>query len=786
MSEIVRKRVTVEGVVQGVGFRPFVWRRAVGLGLGGWVENDSTGVVIELQGPARSVASFLEGFAAAAPPLARVERIAVEAIPVRGPGDVAGPPFAILASATEARGTTSVPADIATCAACLAELEDPANRRHGYPFTNCTDCGPRYTIIEDLPYDRAATTMRSFAMCDRCAAEYADPADRRFHAQPNACPECGPVVWFAAVGGSAARSQAAAVGAPAITAARSLLQAGRVLALKGIGGFHLACDATNAAAVSMLRERKGRVAKPLAVMVGEVAAARGIALVNEQERRLLEGRERPIVLLHQRRPEDCPGRPLAAEVAPDNPCIGVMLPYAPLHRLLCAGMPPLVMTSGNLSEEPIVSDNEAAAVRLAAIADGFLMHDRPIHVPCDDSVVRCAAGAALPIRRSRGYAPLPIPLAGRGPAVLAAGGELKGAVCGTRDDHAYLSQHIGDLGNVETVAALGCAAEHLLRLFRIEPEAVVADLHPGYVSVAWARRFAAERGLPFVQVQHHEAHVAALLAEQQRWQGDDGGLADGTVAACFDGTGYGHDGTIWGGEFFVVAGGLPRRAAHLEPFALPGGDAAIRHPWRAALAALHAAGVTWDDRLPAVRAADDATLPLVRRQLERGLNTVATSSMGRLFDAVAAIVGTRRTITHEAEAALALEALAGQADADGAYAFEVVPAEAAGGPLRVAWRGVVAAVAADVLAGTSAARIAARFHDAVARMIVDVCTRLHAAGAVGLTGGVFQNALLLERATGALRQAGFEPAFHHLVPPNDGGLALGQAVLARRLIAGRP
>ena len=778
----MRKRLTITGVVQGVGFRPFVWRRATGLGLTGWVENRAGGVVAEVQGPTADVAAFIDGLAAAAPPLAAVERIATDEV---APHDDSA--FEIRASRSQPDGSTPVPADIATCPACLAEVGDHGDRRHGYPFTNCTDCGPRYTIIENLPYDRTATTMRSFAMCPACAAEYHDPASRRFHAQPNACPVCGPNVWFCRAGHVVVeRPRATVVAQAAIEAARELLVAGGILALKGIGGFHLVCDATNDAAVARLRERKHRMGKPLAVMVEDVAAARAFARVNADETRLLESRERPIVLLRK-----LAGRVLAREVAPGNDFVGVLLPYSPLHHLLVAGLPPLVMTSGNLSEEPIVRDNAAAARVLGAIADGFLFHDRDIHMACDDSVVRCVAGAAVPLRRSRGYAPLPVPLGGDGPSVLAVGGELKSAVCITRRDHAFMSQHIGDLGNLETLDALGRTVGHLLRLFRVEPEAVVADLHPGYLSTEWARRFAAERGIPLVHVQHHEAHVAALRAEARL---ED---AEPLIGVCFDGTGYGRDGTIQGGEFFVGDGRGLRRAAHLDHFPLPGGDASIRHPWRTALAMLHAAGVPWDDRLPSLRAAHGAAV--LRHQLERRLNCVATSSMGRLFDAVASLAGVRHEVSYEAEAALNLEALAaGQADA-GRYGFELpegcvgeqdgarddgtdgtgarVPA------LRIGWRPVVAAVASDAVAGVPAERIAARFHAGVAAMIVEICSRLRASGAgetVGLTGGVFQNAVLVELALASLAAAGFRVVMHRVVPPNDGGLALGQGVAMRK------
>jgi hydrogenase maturation protein HypF len=760
----IRKRLSITGVVQGVGFRPFVWRRATRLGLSGWVENDPAGVTAEVQGPADRVQAFLDGLTEAAPALAVVERVAVEDVAVEDVAveDVAvegAAAFVILASDRGTRPKVAVPPDIATCDACLAELEDPSNRRHHYPFINCTDCGPRFTIITGLPYDRPRTTMREFAMCAACAAEYADPADRRFHAQPNACPRCGPAVWFTPAHHESNR---------AIEAARRALRAGDVLAIKGLGGFHLACDATNDAAVSRLRARKHRVGKPLAVMVASIEQACECAVIDDQERRLLARRERPIVLAGKR----ADGGGLAEAVAPGNHCMGVMLPPTALHHLLCAGMPPLVMTSGNLSEEPIVHDDDVAAERLAPLVDGMLMHDRPIEVPCDDSVVRCVAGMTLPIRRSRGYAPLPVRLAHGGRSVLAVGGELKATLCLAHDDQAIMSQHIGDMGNLETLDTLARAAEHLMRLYHIAPEIVAADMHPGYLSTQWAARFAAERRIALVQVQHHEAHVASLMAEHGRMQ-------EPLIGVCFDGTGLGRDGTIQGGEIFTVQGGVFRRAAHLEPFPLPGGDASVRHPWRTALAMLHAAGCDWNENLAPVRAAGEAELRLLRQQLARNLNCAATSSMGRLFDGVAAVAGVKQSITYEAEAAMNLEALAAAAaDESAAYRFAV----GGGAPLQIGWQGVVREIAADAAAGVSAGLIAARFHRGVAEMIVEACGRLRAEGAgnaVGLTGGVFQNAVLVRRAIDALHRVGFEVLCHERVPPNDGGLALGQAVLGR-------
>ena len=773
----IRRRLTISGIVQGVGFRPFIWRRAREHGLAGWVGNSPAGVTVEVQGAEEAVERFVAGLAAAAPALAAIETVTV----VELPAEPAPAPFAIAPSTATGDAVISLPADVATCEACLAEVRTPSNRRHRYPFTNCTDCGPRYTIIDALPYDRAATAMRGFPLCPRCAAEYADPGDRRFHAQPNACPDCGPAVWWtraADPGGCVTeRRRARCVGEHGLAAARAVVRAGGVVAVKGLGGFHLVCDATSAAAVDRLRARKRRGAKPCAVLVADVAAARRIALVDAAEADLLAARDRPIVILRK----GSVASRLAAGVAPGTGFIGVMLPSTPLHHLLCAGMPALVMTSGNLAEEPIVIDNEEAVRRLAPLVDGFLMHDRPIRASCDDSVVRRAAGGVVPIRRSRGLAPAALVLHRTGPAVLAVGAELKVALCAARGDRAWLGPHVGDMGGPETLRAASVAAERLLRLCGVEPVAIVADLHPGYLSTGWARELAAERGVPLVQVQHHEAHVAALLAEH--------GGRGRAIGVCFDGTGFGHDGTIWGGEFLVAEGPMLRRAAHLEPWHLPGGDACVRHPWRTALAALHAAGSPWDRRLAAVQAAGAAGTSVIGRQLDARLHGVATTSMGRLFDAVAALAGVRQSVTYEAEAALALESLATRcASSTDSYAFSVLEG-CDGETLLVRWHDLVRAIAADTLAGRPAEETAADFHRATATMIVEVCSRLRSredCHVVGLTGGVFQNAVLLDGAVRELAAAGFEVLAPRRVPPNDGGIAFGQAVRARDMLSRTP
>ena len=756
-SETERKRLTVTGVVQGVGFRPFVWRRARAHGLGGFVENDPSGVVIEIEGPSPAVASFLEGLAAAAPTQARIERVEV----VDGVPHGAGGRFAILESALRPGATTALPPDLGPCAECLAEMRDPASRRHRHPFINCTACGPRATIATGLPWDRARTTMRGFPMCGNCAREYHDPGDRRFHAQPIACPACGPQVRFMPSDG-----RPGTPGHAAIDAVRAVIRDGGIVAIKGVGGFHLACDATLDAAVLRLRERKARPSKPLALLVADLASARALGRVGPLEERLLTGPERPIVLLRRE-----PGR-VSAHVAPGIGSLGVMLPPSPLHRLVAEGMPALVMTSGNLAEEPIQYRDEEATRVLLPLVDGFLLHDREIVCPYDDSVVATAAGAVLPVRRARGLTPLSIPLPALGRPVLALGGEMKAAPCLADGDRAIIGPHVGDSAHPETLDALARAADRLRDLFRVEPRCIAADLHPGSSSADLAGSLAASRGIPVVRIQHHEAHVAALAAEHGR-------LGGAFVGVCFDGTGYGRDGTIQGGEFLHFAGphAPMQRAAHLDPFPLPGGDAAIRHPWRTALALLHAAGIPPDDRLPCVAAVPPASRAPFARQLDTRFASPMTSSMGRLFDGVAALAGVGLCVTYEAEAALLLESLADGVDDPGRYTFGI----GGGPPLRVDWRPVVRAAAADILAGVPAPVVAARFHRGVAGMIGEVCHALRDAGAgpvVGLTGGVFQNVLLVESTLETLERNGFEVLLHRIVPPNDGGLALGQAVLA--------
>lgn len=773
-----RRRVTVRGVVQGVGFRPYLYGLATELALAGHVTNTPEGVVAEVEGSAAAVARFCDLIAAQAPPLACVESVQHREMP-----PVGGTAFAILTSRTGGPARTLVSPDSATCADCLAELAAPADRRHRHPFVNCTHCGPRFTIVTGVPYDRANTTMAGFAMCPDCAREYADPADRRFHAQPVACPACGPRLRL--VLAQEARLGNAEEPDP-VTEARALLKRGAILAVKGLGGYHLACDASNPETVALLRRRKARGDKPFAVMARTADDVRHLVRLSPAERRLLEGRARPVVLVRRRpHPSYAPGdlRPADA-VAPGSPDLGVMLPYTPVHHLLL-GLPGdpdgprlLVMTSGNLSGEPIVTDDNEALERLAHLADAWLTHDRPIHVPCDDSVVRVCDGEPLVIRRSRGYAPLPVslPLAVR-PA-LAVGGDLKNAFCLGAGRQAWLSAHIGDMDDVGTQRVFERAVAQLESITGVRPETLVRDRHPGYRSAGWADRNAAHR--PVVRVQHHHAHIAAAMAEH--------GL-DGTrpvIGVAFDGTGHGDDGAVWGGEFLCADYDRFTRFGHLAYVPLPGGDAAVRRPYRMALAHLRAAGIDWSDDLACTTACPPDELHVLERQLERGLNCVPTSSMGRLFDAVSSLAGVCHRAGYEAQAAVELEGAALHAPADDttAYAFALhASQESRDGAVRADPAPVLAAIVGDLRVGVEPALVAARFHRGVTGLVHRMCARArerHGLDTVALTGGVFANTLLSSACAATLREDGFTVLRHHLVPPNDGGLALGQLMVAAR------
>ncbi|WP_328841306.1 carbamoyltransferase HypF [Streptomyces europaeiscabiei] len=777
----LRRRITVRGVVQGVGFRPYLYGLATELALAGHVTNTPEGVVVEVEGTASAVAGFCDRIAAQAPPLARVESVDHREMP-----PVGGTAFTILASRADGRARTLVSPDSATCADCLAELADPADRRYRHPFVNCTHCGPRFTIVTGVPYDRAGTTMAGFAMCPDCAREYADPADRRFHAQPVACPACGPRLRLVAgqkPGRRSADQPDPITEADPVTEARALLTRGAILAVKGLGGYHLACDATNQAAVALLRRRKARGDKPFAVMARTADDVRHLVRLSPEERNLLEDRARPVVLI-RRRPHAL-GDPRPAEaVAPGSPDLGVMLPYTPLHHLLL-GLPGdpdgpglLVMTSGNVSGEPIVTDDTEALERLAHLADAWLTHDRPIHVPCDDSVVRVCDGQPLVIRRSRGHAPLPLTLPLPVRPALAVGGDLKNAFCLGSGRRAWLSAHIGDMDDVGTQRAFERAAAQLESITGVRPETLASDRHPGYRSAGWADRNAAHR--PVVRVQHHHAHVAAAMAEH----GLDG--ARPVIGVAFDGTGHGDDGAVWGGEFLLADYDRFTRFGHLAYVPLPGGDAAVRRPYRMALAHLRTAGIGWADDLACTAACPPDELRVLERQLERDLNCVPTSSMGRLFDAVSSLAGVCHRAGYEAQAAVELEGAALRAPAGDttAYAFALHASEGSGGgALRADPAPVLAAIVGDLRAGIGAALIAARFHRGVAALVHAMCVRArerHGLDTVALTGGVFANTLLSSACAAGLREDGFTVLRHHLVPPGDGGLALGQLMVAAR------
>ncbi|MFJ6480219.1 carbamoyltransferase HypF [Streptomyces sp. NPDC091682] len=768
MEAVQRRRVTVRGVVQGVGFRPYVYTRATGLGLAGHVTNTPEGVVAEVEGAPAAVSRFCERLAADAPPLAVVDAVEHREVPVAG-----GTGFTIIASRTGGPARTLVSPDVATCTDCLAELADPADRRHRHPFITCTHCGPRFTIVTGLPYDRTHTTMAPFPMCPDCAREYGDPADRRFHAQPVACPSCGPRLRL--LTGRPPRERA---GADPVAGARRLLVAGAILAVKGLGGYHLACDATDAGAVAELRRRKARGDKPFALMARDLADVERFAHIGPEERALLTGGVRPIVLLRRRAGAGGPDG-----VAPGAPDLGVMLPYTPVHHLLLGlpGDPPgprlLVMTSGNLAGEPIVTDDDEALERLADLADGWLTHDRPIHVPCDDSVVRVCDGETLTVRRSRGYAPLPLTLPVPVPASLAAGGDLKNTFCLGEGRRVWLSAHIGDMDDLATQYALEGAERQLESITGVAPVLLAADRHPGYRTTRWAERAAGAR--PLVRVQHHHAHIASAMAEHGRGPGRP------VIGVAFDGTGYGDDGAVWGGEVLLADYAEFTRFAHLAYVPLPGGDAAVHRPYRMALSHLRAAGIERTPDLPCTTACPPGELTVLERQLERGLNCVPTSSMGRLFDAVSSLAGICHLAGYEAQAAIELEGAAlraSGADPGPGYAFDLHGAPGPdGGPVTADPAPVLAAVVADVRAGTDPALIAARFHTGVAALVATLCAlarERHGLDTVALTGGVFANTLLSTECARRLGAAGFTVLRHGRVPPNDGGLSLGQLMVA--------
>jgi hydrogenase maturation protein HypF len=800
MSKVTRQSIksasiSVRGIVQGVGFRPFVYGLAVKHNLKGWVYNTSEDVRIEIEGEAEAVGQFELELKTKAPPLAHIEGVTIEHHPPRGYKN-----FEIRHSQAQEGKYQLISPDVATCQACLGELLNPEDRRYRYPFTNCTNCGPRFTIIEDMPYDRPKTTMRYFQMCPQCRAEYDNPLDRRFHAQPNACPKCGPQVELVDNQGSLI------TGSNPIAAASQLLREGKIVAVKGLGGFLLACDATNNSAVKTLRQRKKRSSKPFAIMVATVDEAKRHCYVSSEEENLLTSPQSPIVLIRWR--EDSS---VSREAAPNLRFLGIMLPYTPLHHILLrdTGLP-LVMTSGNLSEEPIARDNDEALRRLSGIADYFLIHNRDIYSRYDDSVAIVERGSSQLIRRARSYAPYPIRLSFEARQVLGCGAEEKNTFCLTKDNYAFLSQHIGDMENMETLEHFDSTISLYKRLFHIEPEIIAYDLHPDYLATKYARELG-ESGIKLIPVQHHHAHIASCMA--------DNGLESPVIGVAFDGTGMGADGSIWGGEFLVADYRNFTRVGHLEYLPLPGGAAAIKRPYRTAIGyiltllgenALNAVIATLNElkgkqsQLASIGQVTEVEVEVIKRQLERKINSPLSSSMGRLFDAISALLGIRGEINYEGQAAVELEmaALASYGEEPSSVIARPVPSEAreldeaiSGNnesyPYRIVedegirivhLRDLLSAVIEDLHQGISKGMISVKFHNTVARMINEMCHLIAdetpMVSGVALSGGVFQNRLLLRKAVSLLESSGFRVFTHKQVPCNDGGISLGQAVIA--------
>ena len=752
--ELEAKKLEISGIVQGVGFRPFVYQLAIQCGVNGEVLNTASGVTILVEGDKKGIETFCSCVEKQSPPLARITHIDVQAATVTG---VSG--FSIVPSRGDARRTTLISPDVSVCDDCVEELLNPADRRHRYPFINCTNCGPRYTIIDDIPYDRPATSMKHFEMCVPCRSEYDDPMNRRFHAQPNACAVCGPAVTLFD------NRRRLVTDPDPIEKTAALLKKGHIVAIKGLGGYHLAVDATNDGAVELLRRRKGREEKPFAVMSRDLDAVRRYACIGSGEEVLLLSRRRPIVLLKKRSATTG----LADAVSPDNAYFGVMLPYTPLHYLLMEHpFAALVMTSGNISEEPICIDNSDAFERLEEIADFFLIHNRDIYLRSDDSIVRRSAGAERFIRRSRGYVPEPVFLKRKQPSVLACGGELKNTVCLTQTDRAFMSQHIGDLENLETYRFLELTVRHLCRILDFRPEIIACDLHPDYLSTRYAE---AQTGMELVRIQHHHAHIVSCLAENR---------ADGPVIGlAFDGTGYGSDGTVWGGEVLVTEVDHFDRVGHLSCVAMPGSAAAIKEPWRMAVSYLYEAfgdGVA-DLDLPVTAAVAPEKIRTAVQMIKGGINSPRTSSLGRLFDGVAAIVGLRTHVHYEGQAAMALETATGELNGNG-YEFGWETVE---GTCRIPVKSIIRGVVKDVRKGKSVEWIGARFHDTLIRLFTELCQQIRrdtGLKRVALSGGSFQNDLLLTGLIRELEGRLFTVFTHQKVPANDGGLSLGQAVAA--------
>ena len=797
MDKIIGKKIHITGIVQGVGFRPFIYSLASKLDIRGWVKNTSSGVVIHAEGPVNIIENFISEIQSDKPPLSKIDSLTADIVRTNGYRE-----FTIVQSDPQEIGFQPVSPDVSICDQCLEELYDPGDRRYLYPFINCTNCGPRFTIIQDIPYDRPLTTMSEFEMCPDCFLEYSDPNNRRFHAQPIACPACGPRIWLESPqspGLDKENKQSSPL--ETIKTAQNLLRRGNVLGVKGLGGFHLACDALNGAAVEKLRQRKHRIDKPFAVMFLNSEVVFEHCYMSDYEKRVLESPQRPIVILQRRS-----NSPLSTTVAPNQDTIGVMLPYTPLHYLLLAKLSEseassdknpssasfiLVMTSGNMSDEPIAISNQEAHDKLDKIVDAFLLHDRPILTRCDDSVIKVFEPSSqnpgsetagypahlYPIRRSRGYAPAPFSLPAPAPPVLAVGAELKNTFCLSRDDYVFVSQHIGDLSNYETYTAFENGIEHFKHLFRLNPEYIAHDLHPDYMSTKYAIERAEQERVQCFGVQHHHAHIASCMIENNVPAGRK------VIGVAFDGTGYGIDRAIWGGEFLIAEYETFQRAAHLEYVPLPGGDIAIRAPARTALAYLWHTDIPWTTDLNCVRAISDLEKQVILNQLINNINSPLTSSMGRLFDAVASLTGVRQRNNYEAQASIEFEALCDKHESS-SYPINFTQGSSGSGGndvLELDIREIILSVKLDLDRGIGTPIIAAKFHNTISNMVSEVCCLLrenHTCNTVVLSGGVWQNFTLLNKTIPKLEKNGFSVLIHSNVPANDGGVSLGQLAVA--------
>lgn len=762
-----RLKILISGAVQGVGFRPFIYRLAIELNLTGWVNNSTSGVFIEVEGESKILEEFLSRVQTENPPRSHIQSIETTWLDCTGYTT-----FDIRHSVSEEKNTVILP-DLATCPECLQDIFDFQNRRYGYPFTNCTNCGPRYTIIEDLPYDRSQTTMKGFSMCSECQQEYENPHDRRFHAQPNACPRCGPQLALWDKQGNSVATQDLA-----LKMAADFLREGKIIAVKGLGGFHLMADASNLDAIGQLRQRKGRRQKPFALMYPSLELIKNHCKVSPLEEKLLTSPESPIVLLERK-----PGYiNLWKSIAPNNPCWGVMLPYTPLHHLLLSNLKfPVVTTSGNISDEPICIDADEAIQRLGHIADIFLVHNRPILRPVDDSVVRVIAGREMVLRRARGYTPFPIILSSEGKiqntevkysslstSILATGGHLKNTVAILRGNQVFISQHIGDLSNFEALRAFYQVIDSLKGLYNFEPKIIVCDAHPDYLS----SQFAQSQCCPVVKVQHHYAHVLSCMAENE--------ITAPVLGVAWDGTGYGKDGTIWGGEFLLITDNSYQRVAHFRPFKLPGGHQAVKEPRRVALGILYEVFESFDslETLPSFNSFSNQELKLIQQILSRNLNAPQTSSVGRLFDGVASILGICQQTSFEGQGAVALEYKAIFCKTDQVYPYEILGTNF---PLVVDWQLIIKGILDDIVDYLSITEISAKFHNTLVEIIIEI-SKIISENKVVLTGGCFQNKYLTERVINRLNQEQFIPIWHQKVPPNDGGIALGQIMAGIKAI----